>query len=246
VAAGIVPDSTPAVPRRSHDYLALLRRIHHALRPRTYVEIGVRLGHSLRLAPPGTTCIGIDPAADARPAVPGARIFTTTSDDFFAENDLGRLLDGRPVDLAFIDGMHLFEFALRDLTNLERWCAPTSIILVHDCLARDAVTAARRRTTDFWSGDVWKLAVCLRRYRPDLEFATAHVAPTGLGIIGGLDPTSTVLLDRYIEIRDRYIGLDFDAASDDREAALNVLPDDWGQVWSLISRHTRDDKAAER
>src|SRR5256885_12302956 len=47
----------------------------------------------------------------------------------FAEHDLSKELGGRPVDLAFIDGMHLFEFALRDFVNLERYCAPGSTIL---------------------------------------------------------------------------------------------------------------------
>jgi hypothetical protein len=34
------------------------------------------------------------------------------------------LLGGLPVELGFIDGMHLFEFALRDFMNLERLCTP--------------------------------------------------------------------------------------------------------------------------
>ena len=41
-------------------------------------------------------------------------LFPQTSDEFFARNDVGAELGGLPVDLAFIDGMHHFEFALRD------------------------------------------------------------------------------------------------------------------------------------
>ena len=47
-----------------------------------------------------------------------------TSDDFFASHDLAQVLGGRPVDLAYIDGMHQFEFALRDFMNLERYVGP--------------------------------------------------------------------------------------------------------------------------
>ena len=73
-------------------------------------------------------------------------------------------------------------------------------ILVHDCNPIDEVTAARERTTAVWSGDVWKTVVALRRHRPDLSVVTADVAPTGMAIVTGLDPTSTVLFDRYDEL----------------------------------------------
>ena len=41
-----------------------------------------------------------------------------TSDAFFASGFLGKL--GIVPDFAFIDGMHLFEFALRDFINVEK------------------------------------------------------------------------------------------------------------------------------
>jgi Methyltransferase domain len=115
------------------DYNVWLTRIHQYLKPRTYVEIGIKSGESLSLAGANTTVVGIDP----KPKVPktmrtGYKIFAITSDEVFRRYDLVSELGGRSVDLAFIDGMHLFEFVLRDFMNIERCCTYSSTILVHD------------------------------------------------------------------------------------------------------------------
>jgi len=191
---------------RGFPYFDLLDRIHQHVLPRTYVEIGVSTGRSLTLALPGTMSVGIDP--DPRLSFPlrrGTRIFHQTSDDFFANHDLTRLFGGVQLDLAFIDGMHHFEVALRDFMNLEKSSNIGTTILIHDCLPIDEVTAARERSTSIWSGDVWRLIALLRAFRPDLEVNVVDVAPTGLGIIRGLDPDSTVLDYRYNEIVERYL-----------------------------------------
>ena len=51
-------------------------------------------------------------------------LFEMTSDAFFAAHSPSALL-GRPVDLAFIDGMCRFELALRDVLNIEPHCGRT-------------------------------------------------------------------------------------------------------------------------
>src|SRR5262249_35674270 len=100
-------------------YAQLLERLHRHLRPRTYVEIGVETGAPLRLAQPGTRAVGVDPRpVIGFPLPDGARVFTESSDDFFARRDVRAELGGLPVELAFIDGMHHFEYALRDFMNL--------------------------------------------------------------------------------------------------------------------------------
>ena len=57
---------------------------------------------------------------------------------FFAQHDLRRLFGGLPLDLGFIDGMHRFEFALRDFINFKRASDSRTVLLVHDCLPVDA------------------------------------------------------------------------------------------------------------
>ena len=62
------------------------------------------------------------------------------------------------VDLAFIDGMHLFEYALRDVFHTERHTRWTSVMVLDDMLPRSVDEAARDRHTDAWTGDVFKVA----------------------------------------------------------------------------------------
>jgi hypothetical protein len=221
----------PALP-----YFEMLDRIHQHLLPRTYVEIGVSTGRSMTLALPGTLCIGIDPDPKVEFRVRrGTRIFSQASDDFFADHDLGTLSGGLPLDLAFIDGMHHFEFALRDFINLERASNPSTTVLVHDCLPVDEVTSARQRTTNFWSGDIWRLILLLRRWRPDLEVAVVDWAPTGVGVIRGLDVHSRVLTDHYDEIVEEFLAVPFQALTDgSMHEQLNRVPGDWSTVRSLL------------
>jgi hypothetical protein len=121
----------------------VLKRIHELLKPRTYIEIGVATGDSIRLAAPETLAIGINPAAEIAFSLPGnVRIFRETSDAFFERADAQAQLGGRPLDLAFIDGMHHFEFALRDFMHLERLSARGATILIHDCFPHDRLTPA--------------------------------------------------------------------------------------------------------
>ena len=116
----------------------MLGRVHGHLRPRTYLEIGVETGATLRLAHPETLAIGVDPAPQVTAPLPSnARIFKATSDDFFARHDVAKEFGGRPIELAFIDGSHLFEFVLRDFINVERNSTPQSTVLLHDCYPLD-------------------------------------------------------------------------------------------------------------
>jgi hypothetical protein len=192
------------------DYYVVLRWSHEILQPKTYIENGVRNGVSLRQALPVTLRLGIDPA----PALIGGarsneRIFPMTSDEFFECHDLRQTLGVPAFGLAFIDGLHLWEQALQDFIHLERIAGPESAILIHDCLPLDALTSQRQRTTDFYSGDVWKLAVCLKEQRPDLRMVTVRTGPTGLCIVNQLDRTSTILASRRNEYVERYTRLDY-------------------------------------
>lgn len=205
-----------------HHY-ALLEHVHRVLRPRTYVEIGVDAGLGLRFAAPGTTVLGIDPVL--RPEVvaahPDAHLVEATSDEFFATRDLGTLLDGRPVDLAFVDGMHRFEHVLRDLANLQPYCDHGSVVLVHDCLPSDEACAARERATVAWAGDVWRAAHALVTEWPDAGFLTLDVPPTGMGLLvglGGIPP----LAECVAPWTARYGQVPFDRYEADPSTIVNV------------------------
>jgi predicted O-methyltransferase YrrM len=188
-------------------YRDVLARLHELVRPRTYLEIGVETGATLGLAKAAERVIGIDPDASRlrrELLPPGARVFHETSDAFFARSSRAQLLGAERVDLAFIDGMHWFEYALRDFINVEAWSEPDGVIVLHDCLPVFPLTASRQRRTKFWVGDVWKLVEVLRELRPELRVRIIATAPSGLCVVRGLDPTSRVLAEALPEVVERY------------------------------------------
>jgi len=191
-------------------YYKVLGWAHGALTPANYVEIGVHKGRSLAEAGAGARCIGVDPAPNIEHELPrNVTIYELTSDDFFARHDPSELLGG-PVELAFVDGMHLFEQVLRDFVNLERRSAPDGVIVLHDCIPLDATTSARERTTDFYSGDVWKATLALRRSRPDLSMVIVRTPPTGLCLISRLTRENRELDQALPALADQYRNLGFD------------------------------------
>lgn len=181
------------------NYLQALKLTHRALKPSFYVEIGCGQGASLELAECPRLAIDPEPRISTGLSWP-TRIFRETSDTFFARPDAGRILGQHP-DMAFIDGMHLVEFALRDFMNLESHSAPGTIIAIDDVVPGDISWASRERETQAWTGDVYRLIPLLRHYRPDLDIAVFEASilnfDKGLTVISNLDPESMVLTDAY-------------------------------------------------
>ncbi len=165
----------------------------------------------------------------------GTRVFAQTSDDFFARHDLTTLFGGLALDLAFIDGMHHFEVALRDFTHLERSSHSSTTVLIHDCLPVDEVSAARDRTTVFWTGEIWRLILALRTWRPELDVVVVDWPPSGVGLVRGLDPDSRLLSDHYEEIVEQFLAVPYGSLDDGtKHQQLNCVPGDWDHVRSLL------------
>ncbi|HEX4388981.1 MAG TPA: class I SAM-dependent methyltransferase [Steroidobacteraceae bacterium] len=209
--------------------------MHAHLCPATYLEIGVACGDSFRLPGVQTRAIGIDPA----PRVPYTlrahqKLFALTSDEFFARHDTIAELGGQRVQMAFIDGMHHFEFALRDFANVEAVCDPRAVIFIHDCHPIDARSSAREQTTGFWSGDVWRLILLLKKHRPDLQIHTLATPPTGLGMITHLSPASRLISQNLTGLTAEGLALDFAQIASHKPEFLNVFPNDWPKVRALL------------
>lgn len=188
-------------------YLDFLRRLHLVLEPENYLEIGVRWGNSL--AQSRCRSVGIDPAFNIHEELrTEVLLFKTTSDDYFAAEDPLAPTEGQPFDLAFIDGMHLFEFALRDFINAERHSTSSSVIVFDDILPGSVDEAARQRHTRRWTGDVYPILQVLARYRPEILTVAVDTQPTGLLLVVGLDPLNTVLSDNYGAIMADYRSAD--------------------------------------
>jgi hypothetical protein len=200
------------------NYRELLRRVHEEMRPRAYLEIGIHYGYSLHLAQPGTRIIGVDPRPDLKQAPPAdTQVIEETSDDFFEKYEVAKLV-GQPADITFIDGLHLFEYVLRDFRNAEHNSTPDSVILFHDCAPPPEWGERGVR-----SGDVWKVLLALQEFRPDLSIYTLLAPPSGVGLVRGLDPTNTVLFDRYDEIIERFMPLDYTEALDAHRIPVNPV-----------------------
>lgn len=88
--------------------------------------------------------VGVDPNA-------GGNV-RKTSDEFFEDNH-------EIFDVIFIDGLHSYEQARRDLLNSKKFLAPGGFIAFHDMLPLDWIEGHPYPLIGgSWTGDVWKLA----------------------------------------------------------------------------------------
>lgn len=203
-------------------YYSVLQTIHSLLKPHTYLETGVRNGDSIALASRDTYAYGIDPNPDIKKILgERTKVFACTSDEFFERFDMQEELKA-PLDMCFLDGMHLFEFALRDFINMEALCNKRALIAVHDCLPADAAMASRERITQKWCGDVFKLLLALKKYRPELEFLHLASDPSGLLLVKNVNPSSTVLRDNYKKILHEFLPFQFKRIENKIREALFV------------------------
>ena len=208
------------------EYNEFLSRLHAAVLFDWYLEIGCREGDSF--APVRGKTIAVDPffrlSGHIMNVKPALLLFQMTSDDFCAADYVDRF--GIRLSFSFLDGMHLFEYLLRDFVNAEARSLPGGVIALHDCCpfrlrmtTRDLSNLPRGN----WTGDVWKLIPILQEYRPDLVVTVLDCAPTGLVLVGGLDPENTILRDRYDEIVARFVGTDLETFGIDRFSGLFEL-----------------------
>lgn len=201
-------------------YIEFLSRFAVACGARNYFEIGVNIGKSLRRI--DLPSIGIDPKFvfrdDVMAGKPELHLYQVTSDDYFSRRHPEDHFPGG-VDLAFLDGMHLFEYLLRDFINTEKSVSDRGVIFLHDCLPINAEMAERERRPgqrqdvelkSYWTGDVWKLVPILARLRPDLQVSYLDCAPTGLVMIRGLNPNSITLAESYEKIVAEWIDVELD------------------------------------
>jgi hypothetical protein len=59
-------------------------------------------------------------------------------------------------------------------------------------------------------------------------------APTGLGIVRGLDPASRVLQDRLEEIEREFLALDYSVLDADKPGMLALFPNDWERIKAIL------------
>lgn len=226
-----------------HEFLAML---HDTLKPRGYLEIGVQHGTSLALAK--CPAVGIDPAPMLQGHFKDTRVYTMTSDQFFHDYDpLVDLFGDNHLDLAFIDGMHLFEYALRDFQNIERYANERTVIVFDDVLPRNQHEASREQCPGDWTGDVWKTAKVIEKFRKDLKLYWINTSPTGTAIVYGFSPDG----QRY-DLYGRLASLGLEGwgpVPDDVISREHAVEPDWALkqvVTYLLTLETQEVEDADR
>jgi hypothetical protein len=200
---GLAPD------HKGKGYTDVLMSLHEWLEPANYFEIGTGEGNSLYIAKCATVAVDVKFILGARDIIgekPFCALYRMSSDTFFSNHDPTVIFDG-PIELAFLDGMHHCDYLLRDFANTERCCRPSSVIAMHDCVPVEIAIAEQSELPPinpahegWWTGDVWRTLLALRKHRPDLAFTVLDSFPTGLVLVTNLDPQSTALTDGYAAI----------------------------------------------
>lgn len=207
---------------RSHygpSYRTFIKEVASFCQARTYLEIGTNSGESL--ADVSCDSIAVDPNFSIERNVIGKKralhCFQQSSDQFFLDRDPVAIV-GRQIDIAFLDGMHKFEYLLRDFMNTEKCCTRESVIFMHDCLPVNCEMAERihsprarkdKSYANWWTGDVWKILPALASCRPDLSVTCLDCAPTGLVAVTHLNPRSDVLTNAYYELVRTFVDAPF-------------------------------------
>jgi hypothetical protein len=125
-----------------------------------------------------------------------ASYYEMSSDDFFKQQ-AARLFKKRPIDVCFVDGMHEYDYALRDVENTLNYLQQDGVIIMHDCnpVAADAAVSFEEwKSRSFkgnWNGDVWKTILHLRSLRNDITVFVVD-ADHGLGIVCKRPPENTL------------------------------------------------------
>lgn len=196
---------------------------------KNYLEIGVENGH-IFFRIKSTLKVAVDPKflfdfsrrlgkSIINPYNFNNQYFEKTSDDFFAQ-DAQRVFAAKKLQLALVDGMHEYQFALRDVENTLHYMQEDGVIIMHDCNPQTAGAAGRFEDweTGEWNGDVWRTIIHLRSQRPDL---TAFVLDTdqGLGIVTRQKP------DAMLDFTPAQIqALTYDELVQNRQEWLNLKP----------------------
>lgn len=193
-------------------YYGFLSALHSTTLVDWYLEIGCRTGASF--APVRSKTIAVDPFFRAEINIigrkPALHVFQATSDDFFASGFLKK--NDIRIGLSFLDGMHLFEYLLRDFIGTEAGSDPNGVIMMHDCVPLNLAMTTRDLTAirGAWTGDVWKILPILKTWRPDLKLTMLDLRPTGVLCVSNLSPSNSVLQENYDKIVAEYMDQDIE------------------------------------
>ncbi len=215
------------------DRITIIQELMKKKRLNNYLEIGVFNGRVFfRIK--STFKIAVDPAFafDAfrkigktvvNPYNVFNRFIEKKGDDFF-DQDAPQLFAKKSCEMALIDGMHEYDFALRDVENTLKYLSNDGVIVMHDCnpvTKEEACTFQEWKAKDFkgqWNGDVWKTIMHLRTFRDDINVFVLD-CDQGLGIITKGKPESQLTFSQ--DDINRFTYEDFER---NRSSWINIKP----------------------
>jgi hypothetical protein len=214
--------------------LDLIQRLIDTRGYSTYLEIGV-LGGVVFFAVKCRRKIAVDPEfklnwkgklgeAVRNPYNLNSSFHEMKSDDFF-EREASRIFLKSKLDIALVDGMHEFRYALNDVLNCLSYLNNNGVIIMHDCNPQTAEAASsfadwqRSSYEGYWNGDVWKVIHHLRQNKPELDVFVAD-CDHGLGVI---TPKTGLVNNRPIPSADPEF-LTYEDLAKNREDLLNLQP----------------------
>ncbi len=217
----------------------VIQQLMHERGLKNYLEIGVFNGH-IFFRVKSNFKLAVDPDFRFRagrkilktilnPYNLFNRYFRKTSDDFFRD-DAASVLKGRQLDLALVDGMHEFDYALRDVENTLGYLQKNGVIVMHDCNPQTpeaACSFAEWKARDFsgqWNGDVWK-AILQLRTRDDINVFVLD-CDHGLGVVTYGQP------EKQLHFTPEQIaGFTYDDLAHNRAEWLNLKPASYFQEY---------------
>lgn len=110
--------------------------------------------------------VGVDPVSGGT--------LRMKSDEYFQTHD-------ERFDIVFVDGLHIYEQAYRDVHNALAALNSNGTIVMHDCIPVNEGMQRVPRIQTSWTGNVWKAAVRLRM-RDDVDVAVALI-DAGVGVV---------------------------------------------------------------
>lgn len=166
------------------DHVGLLIFFAKWIKPRHYLELGIRRGTSfLPVSPLCEKATGVDVVVPNFPLLPNMDIRVQTTDSYFAS-----LNPDTRFDMVFIDADHSHEQSLADFLNVKDRVIEDGFIFLHDTYPKDT-----SMIHPSWCCDCYKTALWIKQnLSAEFETVTLPFSP-GLTIVKKMSIKKQVL-----------------------------------------------------
>lgn len=158
-------------------YTEYLKALHHYIKPRHYLEIGVNDGLSFSLADKDISAHGVDTKIKIQGSSDGHKLYEMTSDEYFA-----RELN-KKTQLSFVDGLHTAKQAFIDFVNCYNSTELHGVIVIDDICPESLFSCQPFRVDSIWHGDVLRIITMITNIYPGIILNIINCWPGGLAVV---------------------------------------------------------------